>query len=87
MQSYDDLRGTWIYQEIQQEIRAEELQQRLEEHRHMLLEIVRARFPRIELLATGVIEKIKDPAHLQQLIVRVSVARIEKEARACLSEI
>jgi hypothetical protein len=39
------------------------------------------------LLATGVIEKIKDPAHLQQLIVRVSIARIEKEARACLSEI
>ena len=86
MYRYDVLRDTWIYQEIQQEIRAEIQQQHLAEQRHMVLEIVQARFPSVESLARKVVESINDGAVLRRLVVKMGTARTEKEARQGLME-
>ena len=87
MHNYDILKDTWIYQEIKQQVQEEEQQQRLVEQRQTLLTIVQARFPRIESLAKKVIENITEPAILRELIVRISIARAEKEARQSFTEV
>ena len=87
MQKYDILRDTWIYQEIKKQVQQDEYQQHLKEQRQMLLEIIHNRFPRIELLAEKLAQTITEATTLQTLIVKVSIARLEKEARQSLSEI
>jgi predicted transposase YdaD len=87
MYKYDVLRDTWIYQEIQQEVHAELQQQHLAEHREMALEIVQARFPRVELLARKVVECISDEVMLRRLVVTLGTAKTEKEARQGLLEV
>lgn len=87
MQKYDVLRDTWIYQEIKKQVQEDEYQQHLEEQRQMLLEIIHNRFPRIEPLAKQLAQAITEPTRLQTLIVKVSIARLEKDARQSLSEI
>ena len=87
MPNYDLLRDTWIYQEIKKQVQEDEHQQHLEEQRQMLLEIIRARFPRIEQIAQKLVEAVTEPTILQTLIIKVSIARLEKEARQSLSEI
>jgi hypothetical protein len=74
---YDVLKDTWIYQEIRQEVQAEVQQQQIIEQRQMVLEIVRARFPRIESLAQKVVEHAYDGAVLRCLVVKVGTARTE----------
>src|SRR5262245_10985014 len=78
---YDILRDTWIYQEIRQQVRSEEQQQYLLEQRRILLEIAQARFPRIEPLVKQVAEQLNESAQLRSLILKISTARTEKQAR------
>lgn len=84
--SYDLLKDTWIYRDIQHEVVEEFQQQQLDTHRQALLAIVQARFPRIEALAQQVAQRISEPARLQELVVRVGIARTEREARLGMSE-
>ncbi len=80
-QKYDLLRDTWIYQEIRQQVQAEEQQHRLLEQRLTLLEIVQARFPRIKSLVKQIAEQQNEPAQLRNLIIKVSTAPTERRAR------
>jgi hypothetical protein len=82
---YDILRETWIYQEIKQEVISEERQHFLQTQRELLLEIVEARFPRLLSLATGVVPSITEIGALHSLILCISTARLEKDARQSLS--
>lgn len=84
MHNYDVLRDTWIYQQIQQEIRQEEQQQRLSEQRQMLLEIVRARFPRISQMVEKMTAEVTELDTLKRLLVKISSAQTEREARSIL---
>ncbi len=84
--SYDLLKDTWIYRDIQHEVAEAFQQQQLDAHRHALLAIVQARFPRIEALAQQVAHRISEPERLQELVVRVGMARTEREARQGMSE-
>ena len=87
MHNYDMLRSTWIYQEIEEQIRTEEGRRYREEQRQVGLEIVRARFPRIRFLVRQVAEQITDPATLRELIVKIGSAQGEKQARQVMREI
>ena len=82
---YNILRETWIYQEIKQEVVAEEHEYFLETQRQLLLEIVEARFPRLLSLATSIVPSITEISALHSLILCISKARLEKEARQSLS--
>ena len=82
---YDILRETWIYQEIKQEVVSEEQQRFLQTQRELLMEIVKARFPRLLSLATSIIPSITEVRTLHSLILCISKARLEKEARQSLS--
>ena len=85
-QKYDVLRDTWIYQEIRQQVQAEERQHHLLEQRLILLEIVQARFPRIKPLVKQVAEQQNEPAQLRSLILKISTALTEKQAKQALQE-
>lgn len=85
-QKYDLLRDTWIYQEIRQQVQAEEQQHHLLEQRLILLEIVHARFPRIKPLVKQIAEQQYEPAQLRSLIVKISSAATEKQVRQDLQE-
>ena len=84
---YDMLRETWIYQEIKQEVMSEEQEHFLQEQRQLLIEIVEARFPRLLALATSIVPSITEVSVLHALIVHVSTARLEKDARQSLSNV
>lgn len=81
---YDILRGTWIYQEIRQQVQTEIAQQQRHEQCQTLLAIVHARFPRLLSLATKKASQIQDAEHLQTLLIQVASARTEKVARLTL---
>jgi hypothetical protein len=85
-QKYDVLRDTWIYQEIRQQVQAEEQQHHLLEQRLILLEIVQARFPRIKPLVKQVAEQQNESAQLRGLILKISTALTEKQAKQALQE-
>ena len=82
---YDILRETWIYQEIKQEVVSEEHEHFLQTQRQLLVEIVEARFPRLLALATSIVPSITEISALHSLILCISKARLEKEARQSLS--
>ncbi len=83
---YDLLKDTWIYRDIKHEVVEEFQQQQLDAHHHTLLAIVQARFPRIETLAQQAAQRISEPEQLQELVVRIGMARTEREARQEMSE-
>jgi hypothetical protein len=83
--SYTLLRDTWIYQDIRQEVQQELQVRYTEEQRHILLAIVRVRFPRIEGLLQQLIEERNEPELLQALIILVGTARLEKDVRQGIS--
>ncbi len=87
MSRYAILKDTWIYQEIKQEIQTEEREERTQEQRQILQEIVQARFPRLIPLVEQVSQQLTDLESLRKLIVKVSTAKVEKEARQCLSDV
>ena len=82
------LRESPFYQEILQEGREEGLEKGLQEGlqvlRETLLKVVQARFPRMARLARGQAAIIDDPAALENLIVKVSIAQDAKEAKRAL---
>ncbi len=88
------LRESPFYQEILQEGREEGLQEGLEKGRQeklqvlrdTLLNVVQARFPKMVRLAKGQAAIIDDPAALEDLIVKVSIAQKAKDARSALLE-
>ncbi len=96
------LRESPFYQEILQEGREEGLQEGREEGlqeglekgrqeklqvlRDTLLNVVQARFPKMVRLAKGQAAIIDDPAALEGLIVKVSIAQKAKDARSALLE-
>jgi hypothetical protein len=81
---YDILRDTWIYQEIHQEVRAETLQCQISEQRDLLQEIVQARFPRLQKPVQQAADQADEAPALRRLIIIISTARTEKEARQWL---
>lgn len=83
--SYTLLRDTWIYQDIRQEVQQELQVRYTEEQRHVLLAIVRARFPRIEGLLQQLLKERNEPELLQALIILVGTARLEKDVRQGIS--
>jgi len=83
---YDILKDTWIYAEIKQQTQEEEHLIYVQEYQQMLKSIVQARFPRLATLTKEVIGQVTDPALLRDLIVQVSTAKVEKEARHYLNE-
>ena len=80
----DVLRDTWAYQEIMQEGREEERQQRLKDQRQMLMSLVQVHFSNIAHLAKERADAIKDPEALQSLILKVVAAQDEEEAKQIL---
>ncbi len=84
--NYDLLRNTWIYQEIKQQVQAEEQQRSIIEHRQALLAIVQARFPRLTSLAAEVSFCLTDLDSLRDLLIKIGAARREKEVRQYLLE-
>jgi ethanolamine utilization protein EutP (predicted NTPase) len=87
VQNYDLLKGTWIYQEIQQQIVEEQKRGYIDEQQQIVLEIVQVRFPRIAVLTKTTMENMTDLAALRALLIKVGTARVEREARQYLAEI
>jgi len=90
---YDIVQETPLYQswtkEAREEGRKEGIEEGLEKGRlegkiETLLNIVRARFPRVVSLAKAEAAKIDDPDVLDGLILKVSAAKNAKEARRYL---
>ena len=82
--SYDLLKNTWIYIDIKREVVEELRQQQLVAQRCALLAIIQARFPRAERMAKRTIERVTEPERLQEIVMRVGMARTEREARQSL---
>ena len=83
----DVLRDTWAYQEIMQEGREEERQQRLKDQRQILMTIIQTHFPNITDLAQKRADAIKDPETLQSLVLKMSAAQTEDQAKQALLEV
>ncbi|GCE25803.1 hypothetical protein KDA_12870 [Dictyobacter alpinus] len=79
--NYDELRNTWIYQEIQQHVQLQFQQQDRENYCQALHTIVQARFPRLLTLVEQKTATTRDARQLHVLVVHVASARTEKEAR------
>ena len=84
----DILKESWAYQEILREGLEEGREQGLEEGlqalRQTLVSFIEMHFPTIAPLAKEQSEVIKDPAVLQNLIVKLFTARTAEEARQYL---
>ena len=92
---HDILRESPYYQEILQEGYQEGLEEGLEEgvlkgklegQRETLLAIVQFRFPKIARLAKKLVTANDDPASLQTLTVKISMAQTTEEAKRYLLE-
>ena len=59
-------------------------QEKLEELRQMLLTVVHVRFPKLEKLAKRLTAGIEDQNELNDLVVKMSIARDAKEAKRYL---
>ena len=77
---HDILRETPIYQEILQEGREEERQQRLQDQRQTLIKLVQMRFPEVVSLAKKQADFVKDPEVLQNLIAKMFAVSTLQEA-------
>jgi hypothetical protein len=84
--SYLMLRDTWFYQDIKREAQKEMQRIYVEQQQNMLLEIVQARFPRIESLVRQLIKDRNELELLQTLIIQVGTARLEKDARQSIAQ-
>ena len=77
---HDILRETPIYQEILQEGREEERQQRLQDQCQTLIKLVQMRYPEVVSLAKEQADVIKDPEVLQNLIAKMFAVSTLEEA-------
>jgi hypothetical protein len=85
----ETIRDTWIYQEFGKDFFQKGIEKGIEKGelqglRQAVLAIVRGRFPEIEATARQQVEEIKVSAHLQQLVVKMSVAKSIQEAALAL---
>ncbi len=80
---HDVLRESPYYQEILQEGREEG---KLEGQRELLLAIVQARFPEMARLTKKLVTVIDDSASLQDVTVKISMARTDEEVQQYLLE-
>lgn len=80
---HDVLRESPYYQEILQEGREEG---KLEGQRELLLALVQARFPTMAHLTKKLIAVIDDPASLQDVAVKISMAQTDTEVQQYLLE-
>jgi len=79
---YDVLQESKAYQKIKQEGREEGRKEgELQALRQAFLDVVQGRFPKLLDLATKPISVVVDPAVLRDLIVKISLAQSEEEAR------
>lgn len=95
----DILRETPAYQSILQEGIEEGLEQGIErgrelarqEHlnslRQMVLQVVQVRFPKLKKLAKGPIESVKDPELLEDLLIKVAMAKTPEKVLKYLQEL
>ena len=83
----DALRDSWAYQEIMQEGREEERQQRLKDQRQILMTIIQTHFPNITDLAQKRVAAIKDPETLRSLVLKMFAAQTEEQAKQTLLEV
>ncbi len=88
---HDILRESPYYQEILHEGRQEGLEEgvlkgKLEGQREMLLAIVQARFPTMARLTKKLVTVIDDPASLQDVTVKISMAQTTEEVQQYLLE-
>jgi hypothetical protein len=81
MHNYNELKETWIYQDIKQQILEEVHLQQLADLRQTLFEIVEARFPRMLPLARKVAQAVDTPEEVRKLLVVVGGARTERDAQ------
>jgi len=77
---HDVLRDSWAFQEIMQEGREEERQQRLKDQRQTLVSFIHMHFPNVTDLAQQQTETMKDPEKLQDLILKVFAVQTEEQA-------
>ena len=80
----DILKDSWAYQELMEEGRQDVRLQELRRLRQILVDIVLGRFPRIVPQAQKHIDMIDDPALLQSLIVKISLAQSAKKVMQLL---
>jgi len=84
---HDVLRESPYYQEILQEGRQEGREEgKLEGQRETLLAIVQVRFPKMALLTKKLVNIIDDPASLQDVAVKISMAQTDEEVQQYLLE-
>ena len=78
------LRNTPAYQKILREGRQEALQQELQRQREALLDVIRARFPKLERQAKKQVESIEDTSILLRLIIKMTTVPTAGEASQLL---
>ena len=87
----DILRDSWVYQDIlkkgQEEGREEGREEGLQNMRLTILDIVRARFPKIVDVVEQELDSIHDPALLRRLTFKMSTVKNAHEASRALFRI
>ncbi|HTI14457.1 MAG TPA: hypothetical protein VL461_07810 [Dictyobacter sp.] len=78
---YDILRGTWIYQEIKQQVEDDIKSTQYREYQQLLREIVAERFPRLLSLVEQILDRPDVTQQLRDCLLQVGKARTEKEIR------
>lgn len=87
VQKYDVLKDTWIYQEIRQQVAAEQRQHYIADQQQLVLEIVQLRFPQMETLARETLQTITEVSKLRALLLKMGTVDSEQEARQYLAGI
>ena len=83
----DILSESWVYQEIAEQGREEERQQRIREQREMLVRIFQLHFPGLLAMAKQQADSIEDPEVLSAMNFKLLAAHTIEEARQILLNI
>jgi len=83
----DIIEESWVYQETKQLGRDEERQETLRRQRQKILGIVQKRFPEMLDLAQKLVNNLKDPDILEDLLLKVGLAQSVQEVLSVLSEV
>lgn len=82
---HNELRETWVYQEILQEGQQKERRIELDKQRLMLTRVVQQRYPEIVDMARHKANSISDLEILRETLIRISLANSREEAVIILS--
>lgn len=83
----DMLYNTPVYREIMRQGREKERQEKIQELRETLLEVIMELFPTIRIAAQEQVEAISDTLLLRQLIVKLHTFKTPEEALQYLRDI